>query len=67
MTIFTCEWDKLLVEAEDFRKELKAMGKIVGGEMIANVGHGFDKRARKYPEERHSMYREAVKQIKTMV
>jgi acetyl esterase/lipase len=67
MAIFTCEWDKLLVEAEDFRKELKAMGKIVGGKMIANVGHGFDKRVGKYPEERDSMYREAVKQIKTMV
>jgi acetyl esterase/lipase len=67
MAIFTCEWDKLLVEAEDFRKELKAMGKIVGGEMIANVVHGFDKRAGRYPEERDSMYREAVKQIKTMV
>ena len=67
IAIFTCEWDKLLVEAEDFRKELKAIGKIVGGEMIMNVGHGFDKRVRKYAKERHSMYREAVKQIKTMV
>jgi hypothetical protein len=35
--------------------------------MIVNVGHGFDKRARKYLEERHSMYCEAVKQIKTMI
>jgi putative ergosteryl-3beta-O-L-aspartate hydrolase len=67
IAIFTCEWDKLLVEAEDFRRELKTIGKIVGGEMIANVGHGFDKWARKYPEERRMMYRDAVKQIKTMV
>ena len=67
MAIFTCEWDKLLVEGEDFRKELKAMGKIIGGEMIANKGHAFDKKPGKYPEERDGMYREAIKQIKTMV
>ena len=67
MAIFTCQWDKLLVEAEDFRKELKAMGKKVGGEMVANVGHAFDKKPGKYAEKRDSMYREAVKQIKTMV
>ena len=67
IAIFTCEWDKLLVEGEDFRKELKAMGKLVGGEMIAKKGHAFDKKVGKNAQERDGMYREAIKQIKMMV
>ena len=67
IAIFTCEYDKLLVEGEDFWKALKGLGKSVGGRMIEGVGHGFDKKPGKYPEKRDGMYREAVEQIRMMI
>ena len=67
LAIFTCEWDKLLVEGEDFRERLKAIGKTVGGTIIEHVGHGFDRKMGKHALERDQMYQKAVKQVKTMV
>ena len=40
---------------------------VVGGEMVAGVEHGFDKKPGKYPRERDLMYSRAVEQIRTMV
>lgn len=67
IAIFTCEWDKLLVEGENFRRELTDIGKNVGGGMIAAVSHGFDKKPGKHPHERAIMYGDAIEQIKTML
>ena len=65
--IFTTEWDKLLVEGEEFKKTLRGLGKEVGGSMIKGVPHGFDKRPGKFVEEREEMYGEAVGFIRGMV
>jgi putative ergosteryl-3beta-O-L-aspartate hydrolase len=67
VAIFTCEYDKLLVEGEDFRKTLKRLGKRVGGEMVSDVQHGFDKKPGNRPAQRDQMYRQAIKLIKGMM
>jgi acetyl esterase/lipase len=42
--MFTCEWDMLVVEAEQFRDRLvNELGKTVHYHMVAGVPHGWDK------------------------
>ena len=67
IAIFTCEYDMLLVEGENFREKLKALGKTVGGRVMEDMPHGFDKLVGKYPKERDIMYHEAVEQIRSMI
>lgn len=67
IALFTCEFDKLLVEGEEFRRKLQALGKVLGGRMIMGMKHGFDKQPGKHVEARDHMYSEAIKQIRTMV
>jgi putative ergosteryl-3beta-O-L-aspartate hydrolase len=68
IAMYSCEYDVLLVETEHFRKELKALGKTVGGYMVSSVPHGFDKPVfSPNKKERNEMYQDAVEQIKSMV
>jgi len=41
--MFTCEWDMLLKEGEDFRDRLRKLGKTVHYNMVPNAPHGWDK------------------------
>ena len=41
--LFTCEWDMLLKEGEEFRDKLLNLGKTVHYNMIPGVPHGWDK------------------------
>jgi acetyl esterase/lipase len=41
--LYTCEWDMLLKEAEDFQDKLLDLGKTVHYEMIPGVPHAWDK------------------------
>lgn len=41
--LFTCQWDMLLKEGEDFRDRLLDLHKTVHYRMIPNVPHGWDK------------------------
>ena len=44
VAIFTCEWDMLLREGEEFRERLKGLGKEVGGRVVMGAIHAWDKR-----------------------
>ena len=41
--MFTCEWDMLLHEGEEFRDRLTKLGKTVHYSMVPQVPHGWDK------------------------
>jgi len=41
--LFTCEWDMLVKEAEEFRDRLRKLGKTVHYHMVPEVPHGWDK------------------------
>lgn len=41
--MFTCEWDMLLKEGEDFRDRLRKLGKTVHYQMVPEAPHGWDK------------------------
>jgi acetyl esterase/lipase len=41
--LFTCEWDMLVKEAEEFRDKLRKLGKTVHYHMVPEVPHGWDK------------------------
>ena len=68
VAIFTCEWDQLYAEAEEFRRVLTAQGKQVGGRMIVGVDHAWDKvpSFRAHNPKRDEMYSEAAAQLPKM-
>jgi len=41
--MFTCEWDMLLREGEQFRDRLRTLGKTVHYQMVKEAPHGWDK------------------------
>lgn len=41
--MYTCEWDMLRAEAQDFRQTLEGLGKRVVYRMVPEVSHGWDK------------------------
>ena len=44
MALYSCKWDLLLVEDEKFRNRLQDVGKEVGGYMIKEEAHAWDKK-----------------------
>jgi acetyl esterase/lipase len=73
VAIYTCGWDQLLVEGNAFRERLRGFvgprGLVhVGGFVIEDVVHGFDKRPSFFlgngPRDR--MYGDAVRQLGMM-
>jgi acetyl esterase/lipase len=73
VAIYTCGWDQLLVEGNKFRERLQrfvdegAMAHV-GGMVIEEVTHGFDKKPCFFmgnPKRDH-MYEDAVKQLEVM-
>ena len=68
LAIFTCGFDDLLEEAETFRKTLQSLGKEVGGSIIKDVRHAWDKMPKygKGDTKRDQMHSEAIAQLKSM-
>ena len=69
IALFPCELDILLEEAEAARQRLKELGKVVGGRVIPEAIHGWDKRPRKEgPEEKTvRAYHDAIKEMREMI
>lgn len=73
ISIYTCGWDQLLVEGNTLRdrlRQLAAEGHLahVGGFMVENVTHGFDKKPSfgMGHRARDRMYGDAVQQLRLM-
>lgn len=73
ISIYTCGWDQLLVEGNTLRDRLQQLaveGHLahVGGFMVANVSHGFDKKPSfgMVRGVRDRMYDDAVHQLQWM-
>ncbi|KAJ5168704.1 uncharacterized protein N7482_004298 [Penicillium canariense] len=73
VAIYTCGWDQLLVEGNEFRERLRKLegkGRLVhvGGMVIENVIHGFDKKPSFFlgNGRRDTMYGDAVRQLEMM-
>jgi len=68
VAIFTCEWDQLCAEGEEFRKRLIVLGKHVRGRMIKGVDHGWDKAPTftSHNLKRDEMFAEAAAQLLEM-
>ena len=60
--LYTCEWDSLFVEGEEFREKLKALGKTVRGRKIERTKHAWDKSPKAFGKNpgRDMVYDEAV-------
>jgi acetyl esterase/lipase len=67
--LYTCEWDMLLKEAEDFRDKLLDLGKTVHYEMIPGVPHAWDKAPNPLRETPgvNQWYLAACKQLKRLL
>lgn len=73
VAIYTCGWDQLLVEGNEFRERLRLLaveGQMahVGGMVIEDVVHGFDKKPSFIMgnKTRDRMYGDAVRQLGIM-
>ncbi|KAJ5387808.1 hypothetical protein N7509_010349 [Penicillium cosmopolitanum] len=73
VAIYTCGWDQLLVEGNEFRERLRLLaveGQMahVGGMVIEDVVHGFDKKPSFVMgnKTRDRMYGDAVRQLGVM-
>lgn len=73
VAIYTCGWDQLLVEGNKFRERLQRFvdeGAMmhVGGTVIEEVIHGFDKKPCIFMgnPKRDQMYEDAIKQLDIM-
>lgn len=66
--MINCAGDQLLAEEEAFKTRLEALGKTVGGCVVPDVGHGFDKRPSFWrgDEKRDWAYGIAVKELVEM-
>jgi acetyl esterase/lipase len=68
VVLYACEWDELCEETEVFRGRLKELGKVVGGYVVKEVVHAWDK----FPSfgrgdvKRDEMYQHAVEELKGM-
>ncbi len=68
ITIMTCGWDALLEEGEVFRKRLVAPGQNVGGRIVEEAAHTFDRvPSRKPSTQMDKMYSDALVQLKEKV
>lgn len=67
--MFTCEWDMLLKEGEEFRDRLLDLGKTVHYEMIPGVPHGWDKAPNPLRETPgvNTWYLKACKQLRRVL
>ena len=66
IALYSCEWDQLLMETQDFRERLRGLGKVLGGYLVPEVVHGFDKRPSE-SEKRDKMYQHAIKEMRCML
>jgi acetyl esterase/lipase len=73
VSIYTCGWDQLLAEGNEFRERLRLLaveGQMahVGGTVIEDVVHGFDKKPSFVMgnKTRDRMYGDAVRQLGVM-
>jgi acetyl esterase/lipase len=73
VAIYTCGWDQLLVEGNQFRERLRGFVgsgglRSVGGMVIEDAVHGFDKRPSFFLGNgpREKMYGDAVRQLEIM-
>jgi hypothetical protein len=73
VAIYTCGWDQLLVEGNAFRERLRGFVGVgglvsVGGMVIEDVIHGFDKRPSFFLGNgaRDRLYGDAVRQLEVM-
>jgi putative ergosteryl-3beta-O-L-aspartate hydrolase len=65
VVLYACEWDELCEEAEVFRARLKALGKEVGGYVVKEVVHAWDKfPSFKGDVKRDEMYAHAIEELK---
>ncbi|KAE9378864.1 alpha/beta-hydrolase [Stipitochalara longipes BDJ] len=68
VVLYACEWDELCEETEVFRERLRGLGKIVGGYMVKEVVHAWDKFPgfKKGDRKRDEMYAHAIEELKGM-
>lgn len=69
ISIYTCEYDSLLVEAKVFTKRLRGLGKTVRYKMVEGAMHGWDKMPNAVRGEHASateLYREACEEIRRL-
>jgi acetyl esterase/lipase len=68
VVLYACEWDELCEETEVFRERLRRLGKTVGGYVVKEAVHAWDK----FPTfkggdvKRDQMYAHAVEELKGM-
>ena len=69
IALYVCEWDQLLVESHKFRVRLEGLGKVVGGYLVREVPHGFDKKAafERTNPKRKAMYEDAIGEMEKML
>ncbi|CZR60664.1 uncharacterized protein PAC_10560 [Phialocephala subalpina] len=68
VAVYTCEWDTLCFEGEEFRERLRGLGKGVGGYMVSGVVHAWDKfpTFKRGDGKRDKLYGDAVRELREM-